>query len=258
MTCPTFQVAGGGRRALVCLHGIGGDATSFAPQLAGLGHACRVVSWTLPGYGASPALPELGFPALADAVARLLDELEIDRCVLVGHSMGGFIAQTFAAHHPDRLDGLILIATSPAFGKPGGDFQREFLAARRRPIDAGQTPADLAPRLVDGLVAADAGPDVRAAAIASMSRIPAEAYLRALECLVTFDGRAGLGLFPCPTLLIAGGEDATAPPAVMRRMAEAIRGARYLEIPGAGHLVNQEKPAETNAAILEFLATLGG
>lgn len=253
---PAHDVREGKGRTLLFLHGIGGNQASFRPQLDALGGAYRAAAWTMPGYDGSPPLPEMTFAGLAGAAVGLLDHLNCPRAVLVGHSLGGMIAQEIVARHPTRVDALVLACTSPAFGGSDGDFQRKFLASRLKPIDEGKTPADIAPDVVGGLLASDAPPGARDAAIASMSRISPEAYRAALTCLVGFDRRGDLAAIRCPTLLIAGGEDRTAPPEVMERMAEKIPGARYVCIEGAGHLANLERPAAFNAALGDFLGSL--
>ena len=80
--CPSFHARGAGATTLVFLHGIGGDWSNFEPQLAAFADRYRAVAWTMPGYGDSPALPEMTFPALARAVVALLDRLDQDRVVL--------------------------------------------------------------------------------------------------------------------------------------------------------------------------------
>ena len=251
--CPSFVAEGAGATTLVFLHGIGGDCTSFAPQMQAFADRYRCVAWTMPGYGASPPLGEMTFPALAAAVDVLLDQIGAERAVLVGQSMGGMVAQEVAALYPERLQALVAVCTSPAFGKPGGDFQRAFLAARLRPLDQGKTPADIAPEVIPGLVGAGAPAAACEAALASMRRITPQAYRAALNCLVTFDRRAALARIACPTLLVAGSEDRTAPPAVMEAMAARIAGASYLCLDGAGHLANLEQPGAFNTALAGFL-----
>jgi 3-oxoadipate enol-lactonase len=93
-----------------------------------------------------------------------------------------------------------------------------------------------------------------ATALTSMSRVKPETYRAALECLVGFDRRDALPHIAVPTLLIAGGTDTTAPAVVMERMAAKIPGARFVTIPGAGHLANLEQPAAFNRVLEEFLA----
>ena len=254
--CPSFEQRGAGARTLVFLHGIGGDWTSFAPQLDHFADGYRAVSWTMPGYGASPPLPEMSFAGLADAVAVLLDKIEAPSAVVIGHSMGGMVAQAFAERHPDRLDGLVLSCTTAAFGNPDSDFAEKFLAARMKPLDEGKTPADIAPGLIASMMTEGTPAAMRELATASMSAIEPDAYRAALTCLVTFDGRDAIKRIPCPTLLIAGGEDRTAPPEVMERMAPRIPNARYVCLDGAGHLANLEQPDAFNAALADFLEAL--
>jgi pimeloyl-ACP methyl ester carboxylesterase len=253
---PAFKSSGTGSRLLVFLHGIGGNQSAFDDQLEAAGARWRTVAWDMPGYGASPALPETTFPALADSLAGLLDHLGVERAVVVGHSMGGMVAQELAVRHPSRLAGLVLYATTPMFGSADGAFQQRFLAERLAPLERGLTPADLAPDLVAGMLSAAPPVAVRARAVDSMSALSAEAYRAALRCLVTFDRRADLGGIACPTLLLAGELDALAPPRTMARMAERIPRARYECLPGVGHLAHLEGPERFNATLGAFLAGL--
>ena len=208
----------------------------------------------MPGYGDSEPLDDLRFPTLAEAACRLLDEHGIEQAVVVGQSLGGMVAQQMAIAHADRVAGLVLVATTAAFGKPGSSFNDDFLAARLAPIEAGNTPADLAPGIVDSIVAAGASVAARAHAVASMSRIAAEPYARSIECLVTWDGRERLAGVSSPTLCVAGGEDTNSPVRAMERLAETIPEATLAVIPDAGHLVNLECPVEFNALLEDFLS----
>ena len=112
-----FQIAGDQGTPLVFLHGIGGDAESWRAQLDGFSSDYRAIAWDMPGYGDSAPFDEMTFPALVDAVSTLLDRLSVKSAHLVGHSLGGMIAQAFALNHPERLRSLTLLATSAAFGK---------------------------------------------------------------------------------------------------------------------------------------------
>ena len=87
-----------------------------------------------------------------------------------------------------------------------------------------------------------------------MSLVPAATYRRALEALITFDRRTNLTRIHVPTLLIAGEHDRNAPPAVMKKMAEAIPRSSYIEMRGIGHLQNLEAPDEFDGFLLNFLA----
>ena len=254
MLTPAYRMVGDGPQTVLFLHGIGGGRGSFDAQIGAFGPTYRHLAWDMPGYGDSSPLPEMTFAALAAAAIRLLDALGVVRAHIIGHSMGGMVAQEMAIEHSDRVASLVLSATSPAFGKPDGDWQKEFLAERLAPLDRGQTPADLAPVVVSGLVAENAPAAAIDAATASMRQLSSATYRTALACLVTFDRRHALDRIVAPCLLIAGEADTLARASMMARMAEHIAGAQYIAIPGAGHLANLETPAAFNAACANFLA----
>ena len=242
--------------ALVFLHGVGGDAACWRRQLDAFGGRYRAIAWNMPGYGGSAPLAETTFPALAQALLRLLDGLQIERAHLVGHSMGGMVAQEVGATSPGRLLSLALVATSAAFGHPDGDWQQGFLDSRLGPLDRGHSMAELAPGIVAGLVGEMPDPAGLEQAVRSMSGVPEATYRAALHCLLTFDRRDALARIRVPTLLLVGEQDTTVPPAVMERMAARIEGARYVVLPHAGHLANLDQPAPFDAALAAFLADL--
>lgn len=251
---PAHRSVGDGAETILFLHGLGGDRTSFDPQIGAFGPRFRHLAWDMPGYGDSPPLPEMTFAALAQAALRLLDAAGAARAHLVGHSLGGMVAQEIAIAAPERVASLVLSATSPAFGPPGGDWQKRFLAERLAPLERGLTPADLAAEVIAGLVGEGADAAGVRAAVAAMGRVAPATYRAALRCLVAFDRRDSLAAIAAPALVLAGARDALAPPAMMARMAARIPGARFATIAGAGHLANLERPAAFNAALGAFLA----
>jgi pimeloyl-ACP methyl ester carboxylesterase len=258
---PAFRARGAGETAVLLLHGIGGgaaiwddEASATITALAAAGH--RVLAVDLPGYGESAALgaPDMdAFVAGVRAVMAAARAGGARRTVLVGHSMGGMVAQELLARDPAGVDALVLACTSAAFGPPGGDWQARFVAERLAPLDAGLGMAGMARRLVPGMVAPQAAEAAREAAIAVMARVPEATYRAALRTIAAFDRRAALASIAVPTLLIAGAHDRTAPPEVMQRMAARIAGSRFVVLPDAGHIANVEAPGPFNAALLEFL-----
>lgn len=251
---PRWRESGEGR-GVILLHGIGGDGALWAPTLpAFAGH--RALAWDMPGYGASAPV-EPGFPALAAALARLLDAAGLETADLVGHSIGGMVAQEFAATWPERVRSLVLYASPPVFGGRTPAFRDSFLAARLAPLEAGLGMAGVAAALVPGLLGDDPHPAARPAALASMAAIPEAGYRAALATLVGFDRRADLGRIAVPTLVVFGEADPMAPFPAMHAMASAIPEARLGIIANAGHLAHLEKPAEFNAVLRDFLASLG-
>lgn len=251
---PTFTTLGGGPTVLM-LHGIGGGHLAFAPQvetLAGCGY--RAVAWDMPGYGHSAPIEPYTFKGLAQSCIALIEALKCKEVVLLGHSMGGMVAQEVVARRPELVSKLVLCGTSPAFGKPDGDWQHEFIAERTAPLDAGKSMAELAEILIPRMVGPGSLPEGVRLATHCMGLVPAATYRRALECIVTFDRRANLPNIHVPTLVIAGQHDRNAPPTVMKKMADAIPGSSYLVMKGIGHLQNLEAPEEFDGMLLNFLA----
>jgi 3-oxoadipate enol-lactonase len=248
----------GGERPVVLLHGVGGGRACFDDALSGTGRALAAagfdaIALDLPGYGDSPAIEPTTLAGMAASVLATIDALGVDRVAIVGHSMGGMVAQELMALAPQRVSALVLLATSPAFGKPGGAWQAEFLAQRLAPLNAGAGMQGLAPGLVLGMAAPGAPDDAVARAALLMAGVPEATYRRALAAIAGFDRRELLADLRLPVLCLAGSEDRNAPPAVMRQMAARIAGAEYRELPGVGHLAHMEAPQAVNAALIDFL-----
>ena len=250
----TADSSGHGKRTVVFIHGIGGSARVWGAQLASFTAAgIHPVAIDLPGYGARPPVTETSFDGMAADLEAQIVAQGLDRPVLVGHSMGGMVAQTALRRRPEGYRAAVLCCTSPAFGDPGGDFQKKFVAARLGPLDAGATMAELAGPLVDSMMGPSPHPGARPHALEVMASVPPATYRAAVRCLVTFDERASLPQIRVPVLCLAGANDRTAPAAVMERMAGKIPGARYACLDGAGHLANLEVPDAFDAAVLGFL-----
>jgi pimeloyl-ACP methyl ester carboxylesterase len=254
MTVPAHVAQGAGAPTLVFLHGVGGGHAAWHDQLpyfAATG--LRAVAWDQPGYGASPLVEPYDFEHVADALRGLLEHLGGAPVVLVGHSMGGFVAQEAYARFPQLVGALVLAFTSPAFGGAGGDFQRAFIADRISPLDAGQTMAGIAARLMPGMRGATSKSAGLQRAERVMAGVLPATYRKAVALLTTFDRRAMLPAIAVPTLLVAGAEDRTAPAAVMQRMAHKIPGAEYAVLAGCGHLGPMDQPDEFNRVLEDFL-----
>jgi 3-oxoadipate enol-lactonase len=254
VTIPAFMALGAGPTVLM-LHGIGGGHLSFAPQVETLASSgYRAVAWDMPGYGRSAPIEPYNFKGLAQSCIALIEALKCGDVVLVGHSMGGMVAQEVMARRPELVSKLVLCGTSPSFGKADGQWQREFIAQRTAPLDAGKSMAELAEVLVPQIVGPGSLPEGVRLATHCMSLVPASTYRRALEALVTFDRRANLPRIQVPTLVVAGEHDPNAPPSMMKKMADAIARSTYLEMRGIGHLQNLEAPDEFDGLLLNFLA----
>ena len=151
-----YEAAGhSGSPPLVFLHGIGGAARAWRGQLEAFGDRYRAIAWDMPGYGGSAPLAAVSIAALADALRDFLQQVGATKPILVGHSIGGMIVQQLLASSPDIASAVVLAQTSPAFGKPDGDWQKSFIDARLGPLDRGETMVSLAPTLVKELVGDD-------------------------------------------------------------------------------------------------------
>lgn len=262
MNTLAHETQGSGDDVVVLLHGIGGgrsvwgDGGSATTQaLAAIG--CRAVAVDLPGYGDSVGFGPPSLVAMVDGVVALIVSLAPRRCAIVGHSMGGMVAQELLATTSGLAQAVVLACTSAAFGKPGGDWQARFVSERLAPLDAGHGMAAVARQLVPAMVSPRGDGAALPQAVAVMSRVPEPTYRAALQAIVAFDRREALAHLGVPALCLAAADDRTAPPDVMQRMAQRIPGSEYVCLPDAGHIANLEQPAAFNAAVAGFLRRHG-
>jgi 3-oxoadipate enol-lactonase len=238
---------------LLFLHGVGGGRAAWESQLpyfADLGY--RALAWDQPGYGDAPQVDPYDLAQVSGALRRQIEGLGVP-AILVGHSMGGIIAQEAYARFPHLIKALVLGFTSPSFGGGNREFVEKFIAARIAPLDAGQSMAQIAARLMPTMRGSRSRPEGLAHAERIMSGIRPDTYRKAVQLLTTFDRREQLPRIGVPTLLVAGADDRTAPASVLERMAQKIPGAEYVLLPGCGHLGPMDQPDEFNEALRDFL-----
>jgi 3-oxoadipate enol-lactonase len=253
-----YETAGDpGMPSLVFLHGIGGAARAWRGQVEAFGDRYRTIAWDMPGYGGSAPLPVVSIAALADALQDFLRQVGATRPILVGHSIGGMIVQQLLTKSPAIASAIVLAQTSPAFGKPDGDWQKSFIDARLGPLDRGETMVSLAPSLVKELVGDN--PDASGVQIARecIAAVPQATYRATMLALLGFDQRNGLKSIAVPTLVLSGSKDNNAPAPMMAKMASYISSATYVELEGVGHLASLERPDAFNAALDQFLEAKG-
>jgi len=238
---------------LLFLHGLGGNRHSFDRQLDALSDRFRCVAWDVPGYGGSPPMAAMTFSAFAESLARLIQALGSEPHAVIGHSFGGMIAQAWLSGG-GACGKLVLAQTSAAFGKPGSQWNEDFLKARLAPVDEGLAPRDFARQLITSMFFDRSKAAAIEAAVATMAPLPAATYRQVIECLVAFDERANLERIRAPTLCLAAEHDRTAPAKSVAAMAQRIPGAHYQCLPDAGHLAYVEAPDAFTAAIAAFVA----
>lgn len=189
----------------------------------------------------------------ADDLAALLDALAIERAVVCGLSMGGYVALAFAVRHPGRLQGLALADTRAAADSPAQRQARDAAIARIAREGTAAYLDELLPRLC--------APSATAALAEALSLARLQPPMGVAGALAALrdrpDRSAQLATLSTPTTVLVGSEDATTPPAEARQLAAAIRGAEVVELPGAGHLSALESPrrfAEVLRGLLERAA----
>lgn len=252
---PDHSVSGTGDITVFLLHGAFGAKEYWLRQIEALtGAGFRVVAWDAPGYGVSPLPVDFSVEAAARAAEALIRAEGTAQNVVLGHSMGGMIAQRCYSYCPELIDGLVLSATSAAFGKSDGDWQQEFVNARVAPLDKGMTLPQLAPKMIGAMIAPGMkGEDIdRVIRVVSLMR--EETFRAAVYAITQFEGRDILPLIDVPTLCVSGGHDlAAAPPKVMERMASKITGAEYLCMEHVGHFGWAEDADGFNTVLIDFL-----
>lgn len=250
---------GHGEPAIVLLHAFPLQAEMWAPQLACLSATRRVIAPDLAGFGASDPPDEPGLRTVGhyvEDVRGLLASLNVTRAVLVGLSMGGYVAFSFLRLHPDLVVALVLADTRASADTPEVAARR---SAQQDQIAAEGTSA-LRETLVQGLLG-EHTLATRPALVEQVRRLtdnaPA-AFLAALEAMKGRPDHTGdLASIAVPTLAFVGAQDRLSPPDVVRSWQEAIPSSRLAVLPRAGHLSNLEAPEEFNAALVGFLDDLG-
>ncbi|WP_042300541.1 alpha/beta fold hydrolase [Paraburkholderia kururiensis] len=242
---------------LVLLHGIGSGAASWVQQMETLGASRRVLAWDAPGYGASTPLAS-ALPLAADyaqVLADWLDALGIERCVLVGHSLGAIIAGAFAAAHPQRVSGLLLI--SPARGYGAADPQvRAGKRDARLAMLAELGPQGLAEKRSANMLSAHADDASRVWVRWNMARVIAYGYAQATHLLANADLAADLArcVNRVPIAVAVGADDTITPPQDCERLAQIAR-APFQTVPRAGHAGYIEQPTAYSALLDAFCRT---
>jgi 3-oxoadipate enol-lactonase len=253
-----YEDTGGPGEPVLFLHGVLFDGRQFAAQVAALRGEYRCVTLDFRGQGRSAA-PRGGYQIeqqAADAAA-VIRQLGLAPVHLAGLSMGGFAALRIAARQPGLVRSLILLNTSAAAHAPGKVATHLLLTGVGRA--AGVRSPALVSRIEQELYGpafrtGPAGAAERAAWRQRWAGADRAALARTMLGIVFRpDIRAELADITVPTLIIAGGADASLPPAQSREMHDLIPGSRLVELPAAGHSSPIEDPAGVTEAIAAFL-----
>jgi len=239
--------------ALLFLHGFPFNRTIWKHQLSALS-GWRRIAPDLRGFGESDA-PEGGYSmaTYADDCAQLLDRLRLGKAVVVGLSMGGYIAFEMLRRHPDRIAGLILCDTKAEPDSAEGAKGRDETAAIARTKGAAAIAERMIP-VVMGRTTLQTQPQLVQQVREMITKTPVAGIVGALEAMKTrADSTDLLRTITVPTLVVVGREDGMIPPAQARAMASAIPAATLTTIEGAGHVPPLEAPTAVSRVFSEFL-----
>ncbi|HYN73671.1 MAG TPA: alpha/beta hydrolase [Nakamurella sp.] len=237
---------------LVLLHAFPLDSRMFDAARADLSAAATVLTPDLRGFGSGPPLgdatPDLAL--LADDAVVAMDAAGMDRAVLGGVSMGGYVALALLRRHPERVKGLVLVDTRSGPDDAAAVERRQGVAARADAGDVASGPDAIAP-----LVAAETAGDIRATLAAIADGVPAATVAWAQRAMAGRpDSTAVLAAASVPVLILVGEQDAVTPPAAAHEMAAAARDAELVELPGVGHLTPAEDPEGFAVVVLDWLS----
>jgi pimeloyl-ACP methyl ester carboxylesterase len=250
-----FEDVGAGDPVLF-LHGFPHRRSLWAPQLGGLIDRARCVAMDLRGFGESHATEQATVDDYADDAAALLDQLNVNRAVVCGLSMGGYAALAMWRRHAERIRGLVLMDTRAGADSPDAAQKRLDMMALARERGAGA----IADAMISGMVGKSTRekfPEVLDSMHSMLESAPVAGIVAALHALRTRpDSTPTLATITVPTLIVVGEEDALTPVRESEVMHAAIPGSRLEVIAMAGHVSNVERPAAVNHVLSEFLASL--
>jgi len=241
---------------LLFVHGWPHNRTLWSAQVSGLSTHARCIAPDLRGFGGSTVDGPYSMQRYADDLVALLDALAIDRAVVCGLSMGGYVTMAMLRHHPDRVRALILASTRATADTPEAREKRmrliafvrehgvEALANRQLRAMVGETTFTSRPELLEHLRRL-------------MAAAPLDGVVGALHAMADRpDATELVKDIRVPTLVIGGAEDTFTPPAELGALAAAIPGARLELIATSGHVCAFERPAAFNHLVAEFLERL--
>jgi len=226
---------------VVLVHGAGGSRLHWPPQLRRMDGA-TVYSLDLPGHGRSGGFGCETIEAYASVVARFLDAVGISAPVVVGHSMGGAVAQQLALSQHGRLAALILVGTGAKLRvAPSildgiqGDFEEALESITAYAWSPG------------------ADPELKELGREALRETGAEVLYRDFQACDGFDVMERVDKITLPTLVLVGSEDRLTPVKYSRYLAERIPEADLVVMEGAGHMVMLEQPDEVGGVVKGFL-----
>ncbi|PKN51666.1 MAG: hypothetical protein CVU55_10520 [Deltaproteobacteria bacterium HGW-Deltaproteobacteria-13] len=241
--------SGAHKQSLVFLHGSGSDHSAWSHQYARLRKQYKMVALDLPGHGRSEGNGENDVKRYGAWLKKLLDILDLNQAVLVGHSLGAAIALQFAIDHSEAIAGIVCIGAGMKM--PVNPFFLDYLKT-----NPAQMPAEVAQLISKYSVAKENRPQFLVPLQKSISQAKVGILYGDLFACNELDLTQSTDKIKVPALIICGAEDKMTPPDLSRALAAGIKGAKLEIVAGAGHMVMMEKPAEFNVSLNNFAASI--
>jgi 3-oxoadipate enol-lactonase len=245
---------------VLLVHGLGSSRRRWerlVPELVGAGH--RALRIDLRGFGESGgAERKSGMDELLSDLCAFVVEAGLERFHLVGHSLGGMVAQRFSVEQPARVRSLVLASTTSHNGRRASAFAQAMTLFAEHGFERVLNDSELRPEI--GRVLADAFPGVEPPL--EMLRVgveqPNPARANAWRACVGFSEKDRLAELRCPVLVMHGSADPLIPFRAGQLVHEAIAHSEWIEEPGAGHSLPTERAESFNRAVIDFLARSSG
>ena len=250
-----YEIHGEGE-PLLLLPGLGCDSQAWLPIIEGLSDSFRIIALDNRGAGRSDVPTEpYTIRDMAEDAACLLGHVKVDAAHVIGHSMGGYIAQELAINYPDRVDKLLLECTAPVSSERNNLLFRSFLEWQRQGMEMEDWMRTWSFWLFSPQRFEDK--DYINGFIRECVEYPhpqsTEGFAGQVEAISSFDARNRLQKIRAETLVIAGAEDILILPGESESLIEGIPGSSMLLVDGAAHRLHTEKEEEFNRAVREFI-----
>ena len=237
------------KQSLFFIHGSGGNHSTWAHQYGRLHEKYNIVAVNLPGHGQSEGNGEKDVRSYGEWIRKLLDVMDLNKSVLVGHSLGAAIALHFAINHSEKISGIVCMGGGMKM--PVNSLFLDFLKT-----NPAQLPAEIIEMICKLSLAKENRSKLSDPLQKSIALSRVDVMYGDLLTCNDLDLTQDAGKIRVPALIVCGNEDKMTPPDLSRQLAAGIEKSRLEIIEGAEHMIMMEKPTEVNHILDEFTASI--